>query len=463
MKKKNIKSIIMVIMMTISIMVFTICAEAAVPWPSFSSSKPIKVYTISTGNNTTSYTNSNLNAKIGTIYASDELHISYIGRNYKGQWYCYLTYPISGGRRKAGYLPLSAVTGAVSPSGKYTSRATFDSYRRASSAQKAGAVYRGDTVYKLTTSGAYTQVLYNIGSVSSPSGWRMAWVTTSNFDKYIKNTNSRSYNPEGCVDAVTSNSEGTITVQGWTFDRDNVNSKLAVHVYVGGPAGSGIPAQAISADKCRTDVNRVYPGVGNYHGFDNTIRVNRSGYQVVYIYAINVGSGNNVLIGSRGVTIKGKASVNTNMSQALYKNSNARLTCGFNGYRNTRGKHEGIDFSCYVNAPVYSLTDGTIIRITKGYNGSRGLSTIAIYDSISNKTVIYLHSNPLGLRVGQKIIKGQKIATQGWRGCSSMSGSHTHVEVRNGRKTSAAKSVNDYNLENPNPTSYWNSKGYAVK
>lgn len=193
MKKKTTKNIIIVIMMAISMLISTISAEAAVSWPSISSSRLIKVYTISTGNNTTVYTNSNLNIKIGTIYASDELWISYIGKNSKGQWYCRLTYPVSKtGKRKEGYLPLSAVTKATSPSEKYTSGATFDSYRRASSSLKYGAVYKGDTVYKLATSGSYTQVLYNIGSASNPSGWKMAWVLTSNFNKYVDSSQTSS-------------------------------------------------------------------------------------------------------------------------------------------------------------------------------------------------------------------------------------------------------------------------------
>ena len=39
---------------------------------------------------------------------------------------------------------------------------------------------------------------------------------------------------------------------------------------------------------------------------------------------------------------------------------------------------------------------------------------------------------------------------------------HTHVEVRDGNKTSAAVSKNS-TLENANPTSFWNSLGYSVK
>lgn len=152
------------------------------------------------------------------------------------------------------------------------------------------------------------------------------------------------------------------------------------------------------------------------------------------------------------------------MSYSLYKSSNGRLSCGFDGYVNTRGRHEGIDFIKGYGCNVYSLTDGIVTRVTQGYNGAKGLSTIAIYSGSTNKTVIYLHTDPVdSLYVGQYISKGQKIATEAWRGCSSSSSTHTHVEVRNGRRTAAAVSVGDYRLDNPNPTTFWKNQGYTVK
>ena len=152
------------------------------------------------------------------------------------------------------------------------------------------------------------------------------------------------------------------------------------------------------------------------------------------------------------------------MSYALYKSSGGKLTCGFDGYVNTKGRHEGIDFKKSTGSSVYSLTDGVITRVTEGYQGSNGLSTIAIYSSSTGKTVIYLHADPVNsLYVGQQISRGQLIAYEDWRGCSSSSGAHTHVEVRDGNRTSAAKSVNDYTLDNSNPTAFWNSQGYQVK
>jgi murein DD-endopeptidase MepM/ murein hydrolase activator NlpD len=154
----------------------------------------------------------------------------------------------------------------------------------------------------------------------------------------------------------------------------------------------------------------------------------------------------------------------TNMSYALYNASGGRITCGFDGYTTTPGRHEGIDIARSVGSDVRALVAGKIIYIARGANGSGGLSTISIYNASLNKTVIYLHSAPRSsLAVGQSISKGQVIADEAWRGVSSSSGAHTHVEMRPGRQTHAAKSVNDSHLDNPNPTSFWQSQGYNIR
>lgn len=169
----------------IAVVLFTgVRSVRAESWPSFGVTKSIRAYTISTGN-TPAYSNSALSKKSGTIYASDELYIYSIGINGKGTRYCLLSYPTSKGRRYA-YTPLSAVTPASYPSEKYTSRAAITSYKRASTSLRAGSISKGDNVYKLSVSGSYTQVLYNLGSAGNPSGWRMAWITTSNYNNYVK-------------------------------------------------------------------------------------------------------------------------------------------------------------------------------------------------------------------------------------------------------------------------------------
>ncbi|MFG1998681.1 peptidase inhibitor family I36 protein [Spirillospora sp. NPDC048911] len=154
----------------------------------------------------------------------------------------------------------------------------------------------------------------------------------------------------------------------------------------------------------------------------------------------------------------------TNMSRGLYRPQTGRITCGFDGYTSTPGRHEGIDLARGINADVRALVGGKIIYLARGRTGSGGLSTISIYNASLKKTVIYLHSAPrASLRVGQTISKGQIIADESWRGVSSPSGAHTHVEMRLGRQTHAAKSVGDRHLDNPNPTAFWNSQGYNVR
>jgi murein DD-endopeptidase MepM/ murein hydrolase activator NlpD len=154
-------------------------------------------------------------------------------------------------------------------------------------------------------------------------------------------------------------------------------------------------------------------------------------------------------------------SARTNLSYALYQTSGGSVTCGFDGYTSTPGRHEGIDIARSVGSDVHALVAGTVTYVASGSTGSGGLSTIAVYNSAANKTVIYLHSAPRSaVSVGDAISRGQVIADESWHGVSSSSAAHTHVEVRSGRQTHAAVSVGDSTLDNADPTSFWNSQGY---
>ncbi len=158
----------------------------------------------------------------------------------------------------------------------------------------------------------------------------------------------------------------------------------------------------------------------------------------------------------------GRPPTSTTMSFGLYRALGGWITCNYNGYVNTPGKHEGIDFKRKIGAPVYALLPGKVISVKEGYRGRAGLSTIAVYNSTYNKTVVYLHADPT-ITVGATVTKGQKIAVEDWRGISSSSSAHTHVELRPGKKYSAAKSVNDYRLDNPDPRPFWKARGYTIK
>jgi murein DD-endopeptidase MepM/ murein hydrolase activator NlpD len=152
------------------------------------------------------------------------------------------------------------------------------------------------------------------------------------------------------------------------------------------------------------------------------------------------------------------SSTNVDMSDALYVGGGGRLTTGFDGYVTTSGRHEGIDFAKASGAGVKALLGGTVTNVVEG---GTSLSTIAVYNATFDKTIIYLHTNPLdSVDTGDSISKGQQIATEASRGASA---THTHVEMRLGRRTLAAKSVDDPVLDNPNPNPFWQARGYNVR
>lgn len=147
------------------------------------------------------------------------------------------------------------------------------------------------------------------------------------------------------------------------------------------------------------------------------------------------------------------AEIKAKMVSILYGGaSGGYVSCDFDGYTTTKGKHEGIDFVRYSGAPIYSLISGQVVRVANSSSVGT-LSTLAIYDSTNNMSVIYLHAANICVSTGSTVQKGQLVAYEGNRGSSAP---HTHVEVRTGKQLYAAKSVNDYTLENPNPYSYWN-------
>lgn len=112
-------------------------------------------------------------------------------------------------------------------------------------------------------------------------------------------------NPLGSFDEVVSPQGGELNIRGWAFDPNDVSVPLAFHVYVGGPAGDP-QAQGFAfgpADALRPDVDAVYPGVGDRHGIDWSFATTKAGVQPVYLYAINIGPGENPLLGARTVDI----------------------------------------------------------------------------------------------------------------------------------------------------------------
>ncbi|MGI6605935.1 MAG: M23 family metallopeptidase [Peptococcia bacterium] len=95
--------------------------------------------------------------------------------------------------------------------------------------------------------------------------------------------------------------------------------------------------------------------------------------------------------------------------------------------------HEGVDYRRYEGAPVWSLAEGVINNKVSELGGT----TVAVYNPFYDVTVIYMHLKNVSLSNGQYVSKDTSFAEQGLYKYGSISNSHVHVELRDGRQTSA--------------------------
>ncbi len=93
--------------------------------------------------------------------------------------------------------------------------------------------------------------------------------------------------PIGSVDVATGGTPGFVQLVGWTMDPDTPRDVTDVHVYIGGPAGSGARGEPVRADISRPDIPVAFPGASQQHGFSAAIGGVAPGPQPVYVYAIN--------------------------------------------------------------------------------------------------------------------------------------------------------------------------------
>ncbi|WP_186377247.1 glycoside hydrolase family 6 protein [Curtobacterium pusillum] len=103
--------------------------------------------------------------------------------------------------------------------------------------------------------------------------------------------------PVGHRDAVTSTTAKRVSVQGWTFDRDDTRKALTVRVTVDGRS-----AGTLLANRTRADVDRAHGG-GPAHGFSGTVAA-ASGKRSVCLTAVGVGSGGDRSLGCSTVAVR---------------------------------------------------------------------------------------------------------------------------------------------------------------
>jgi hypothetical protein len=448
------------------------------------------------------YASQSLSGRIGAVYPSDRFTIvAASGQALKIQ------YPTAGGT-KSGWIASSAVSnGNLNGSCSLAIQAggAVPLYRRAEGSATIGSVSQNDVCYLcFAQENHFTGRVQLIVPVSG--GWKLGWAAYADLDasewracgggETIRSGQYRVFTAPGYVidgngpdddvhvwENLSDVSAQVLNIQycgggvysvefghksGWCMDVCSASTQAAnVHAW----PSNGTDAQrwfiadlgqgryaffakcgglALDVDNFQTSSCGAEISTWRYHGQSFTLQRL---------------DGGTVSCSGQDASAPDTSAAST-LTEALFgvQTSQSFVTCPYDGYVNTSGRHEGVDLSYHTGAAVYSPVDATVIRKTNGYNGSGGLSTIALYVESANMTVIVLHTAPdAGLSVGSHVSRGEQIATQAWRGVSSASASHVHVEVRPGRVTSAAKSVGDPVLSNPDPTPFWQSQGLAVR
>ncbi len=105
-------------------------------------------------------------------------------------------------------------------------------------------------------------------------------------------------NPEANMDSVKVNSNGTITLSGWAFDRDAKPENTEVHVYIDGQ-GYNIG----TTSKARADVKRVKGINSSTTGFSWTSSKLSKGNHKISVAVINKAGGSNVWFWSGTKTV----------------------------------------------------------------------------------------------------------------------------------------------------------------
>jgi len=116
-------------------------------------------------------------------------------------------------------------------------------------------------------------------------------------------------------------------------------------------------------------------------------------------------------------------------SEYVWPTTNKVITSHF-GPRNTgipgaSTNHKGIDIGVSYQ-PCYAVASGTVTFVDNA--GSSNAGIYLIIDLGNNTVVRYLHLSKIEVKLGDKVSKGQRIATSGNTGVGS--GPHLHFEVR---------------------------------
>ena len=90
--------------------------------------------------------------------------------------------------------------------------------------------------------------------------------------------------------------------------------------------------------------------------------------------------------------------------------------------------HDGLDLAAPEGSPIVAAADGTVVFAGE----QRGYGRIILVAHTGDMVTVYAHNRDNQVRTGDKVVRGQQLATVGRSG--NASGPHLHFEVRAGTK-----------------------------
>ncbi|MBM4117491.1 M23 family metallopeptidase [bacterium] len=113
---------------------------------------------------------------------------------------------------------------------------------------------------------------------------------------------------------------------------------------------------------------------------------------------------------------------------SIHPVSGGRLTSGF-GHRidpftGRLSHHDGLDFSARTGTPIVSTADGTVLSVE---HSATGYGSVLVVDHGEGLQTRYAHCDRILVLPGQKVLRGEVVATVGSSGHSTAP--HLHYEV----------------------------------
>lgn len=103
---------------------------------------------------------------------------------------------------------------------------------------------------------------------------------------------------------------------------------------------------------------------------------------------------------------------------------------GLFNLRASKGKrrHKGVDLLAPRGTPIYASLDGVVEVVSSGGKGWRGYGKVVFINHGGKFWTLYSHCDTIGVKIGQRVTRGEQIATVGRTGRAS--GFHLHFELR---------------------------------